>query len=752
MHSTESTSLISELKTQLPEIWHDAIETLANKTLQSDQPLRLILVGAFTVGKSSLLNMLFGEPLLQTALEETTALPTFIEYGQTRTLQLLGSDGSLSPLTEADFARVTTQAPAGAACAIATLPHDWLQGVSVIDLPGLGGLSATHREYTLAQIQQADAILYLIAPRGPDASDIATLNQIRQYGKRIKLVAARWDEAEEAVARGEKRPSLEHWAIQIETASGIKARLAPVSKSGLGREEVIDFIRRARDDIGAIRLRRFRAELRPLVENALGQNAEAQRVCEIQSEESGRALHAELMQRKQALTALKSSLYEREQQDRVRLDAASTADIQQQRTVLDTALRTLAGAVQAESEWDDFGNQGADRLRATLVDAADTLSGLSENYGRLQLPEAQVAAFNLRLPPAESVDAQDFLDLARFSQLQAELEARQSDCAAQVAALAQLPEVNLDEHQSVLRQLMQERQQIAAEPLPRIIQRVSDGGGATLGRMIGEICDIGLFFVNPAAVGLKVASLLGKGAKVAGIAVKTAKIAKTVTKTVKVAQAVQAGKTVVGVPPQAMDKLAALEVLSLGYWGERIGAALGGAPRDEEIVDPEAQAQQQQILAEMDARTRAVRAELARCEDIANEHQLTGWALEQNRKEQEALKADLAALNQRAEARHREFERAQIEERQRMLRQHVERALSHWLKTFDQQTDSMSALLRARVSGYWETHVDELVSERLADTESLVTQISAAPAEKEAALAVLRKESAGLRSTLETLA
>jgi hypothetical protein len=72
---------------------------------------------------------------------------------------------------------------------------------------------------------------------------------------------------------------LAQWASQIETATGLKARIAPVSKSGLGREELLDFIARARDERSAIRRRRFCAELRPLLENALGQKAEAQRAC-----------------------------------------------------------------------------------------------------------------------------------------------------------------------------------------------------------------------------------------------------------------------------------------------------------------------------------------------------------------------------------------------------------------------------------------------------------------------------------------
>jgi hypothetical protein len=72
---------------------------------------------------------------------------------------------------------------------------------------------------------------------------------------------------------------LAQWASQIETATGLKARIASVSKNGLRREELLDFIARTRDERSAIRRHRFCAELRPLLENALGQKAEAQRAC-----------------------------------------------------------------------------------------------------------------------------------------------------------------------------------------------------------------------------------------------------------------------------------------------------------------------------------------------------------------------------------------------------------------------------------------------------------------------------------------
>ena len=336
MHNPHT--FIDTLKDQLPLSWHAPLDALTEQILKADVPLRVILLGAFSVGKTSLINRLIGEPLLQTACEETTALPTFIEHGPTHIMQLIGSDGSVLPLDAEGLTRATTQAPEGAACATVALPLDWLRGITLIDLPGLGGLAARNQDYTKAQIQQADAVLYLIAPRGPDAPDMATLREIARYGKRVKLLVARWDEIEDAAARGEQRPDLERWSSQVETETGIRARLAPIDRDGLRHEEIHAFLARARDDLSVIRLRRLCAELRPRLENALGQNADTQRACAVQSEDDIRALRSELLQRRAALTELKSVHLAHAQEAREALVLKAQGIIQHGRLSLDGAL------------------------------------------------------------------------------------------------------------------------------------------------------------------------------------------------------------------------------------------------------------------------------------------------------------------------------------------------------------------------------------------------------------------------------
>lgn len=743
--STSKLITLTELQACLPADWHAMLNELAASTLQATTPLKLSLVGAFSVGKSSLLNMLMNDPVLQASLEETTALPTFIEYGAQRAMQLVGQDGLITPLNDEEFAAATTHAPEGAACAVLQQPLNWLQGVSIIDLPGTGSMSSANRDFTLTQIQQSDAVLYLLNPTGPAAKDIELLTRIRQNAKQVKILVTRWDVVEESIARGEKAPSLEAWSIDIEKQTGLKRRLSAVSKAGLGREEIIDFITRTRDDVTAIRQKRFQAEVRPILENALGQNTGLQRACEAQSEAEVAQLHAELLARRETLITLKTKLHEQAASDRTQAEHQANLLIAKERSALDTQLEQQTQAVHQETQWNNLMDKGTQVVRESLAKTAQALSQQSASYGQLDIPAVQVEALNLRIPSAESVSVEDFLDMGRITQLQATLKATEGEATTKAQALAKLPNVDVSQHENALSEVMQAHHAVANAELPTVPVPSSEsaGMGSTLGRILGEAADIGLLFVNPIAVGAKVASLIGKGAKVA----------KQVAEGVKVAQQIKKGENVINLPPPVMDKLQLLEMLSLGYWGEKVGGMLGGGALPlKTITDPAALAQQQQALAEIEGRHRALQAELNRAQDIADERELTGWALEQNNKEQAQLRTELIAQQHKAEQKKQDFERLAAAERAELLRRYTERAVEQWLRHFDQHTTGMVALLHGRVKNHWEHRVEALVQERMVEVATVMSQLSSAPAAKEAALAQLQNSAIALQATLKGLA
>lgn len=739
MSDVDSTTYLAGLLDSLPTHWQAPVEALANDTLHASTPLRLIVLGAFSVGKSSLLNMLLQEPILQSALEESTALPTFIEYGATREMSLIGADGSQLPIDSAQFSQFTTQAPEGAACAVLNMPQAWLHGVSVIDLPGLGSTSVAHREYTLAQLQIADAVLYLLNPTGPSSSDADTLRLIRQSGKRVKVLVARWDEVEKAVAHGERQPSLEQWAAQIEQTSGLSVRLAPCHRDGLGREEIQDFVQRAREDLNQIRLQRFQAELKPLLENALGVNAEQQRSCQVDNEADARQWHETLISRKEQLALFKATLYTEQQQDSRRLSQEATTQLKHTETTLNQHLTQLREALTSEAQWDTFGQQGTEAVHRATQQAAQMFSELSSNYGQLDLPAAQIAEFNLRLPEPETVSVDDFLDMGRLMQLQDSLASKEAESSTLETQLNNLHTADMSEHDAALLALQQQRQHTGAQALPMVTQTVGGGSGAMFGRLLGEAMDIGVMMITPATAAAKAASLLGKGSKIASTVGTTVKVIQT-------AQKVRGG--VMPAPLPVLDKLGHLEKLSFGYWGEQL---FGGGAREIQTVDPQAIAERDAHLAAIDQQIHQLRSALARNEDIANERQLKGWALEQSQKERARLQQDIEQLRVTAAQKHQDAEQYLSENRQRQLQHHAERAVSLWLRAFEQNTSGMLELLRARIKTYWEERVDGLLNDRLHDIEQLHTQSQASAETRKATLLQLRSEAQLLENALASL-
>jgi predicted GTPase len=109
--------------------------------------IRMPLIGAFSCGKSSLLNALLGERLLATAVTPETAVPAELRYGPERRFSGCLPDGRRLPLNEADLHenRLTPLLPAG--WVDVQLPSPALaarQQLVLVDLPGWDSGVAAH--------------------------------------------------------------------------------------------------------------------------------------------------------------------------------------------------------------------------------------------------------------------------------------------------------------------------------------------------------------------------------------------------------------------------------------------------------------------------------------------------------------------------------------------------------------------------------------------------------------------------------
>lgn len=743
---------LQALLQQLPDSLQAAAQAQLSQRVQQVDHLRVSLVGAFSVGKSSLLNMLLGEEWLHTAQEEATALPTVIEYASTPTLYLVQQDGQQQPLDRDGFTQVTTHAPEGAKYAALQLPQPWLQQLSIIDLPGLGSTSAQHYQYTLMQVQQSDAIVYLIAPRGPSASDLQMLTLIRQYGKAVCLVVGRWDEVEQAVARGEKIPNLIEWQQQIAQATGIDQPLITAHRTGLGREPIQQFLQQCQQQLSQIRLQRFVAEIQPELQNALQLNQQAQQTCEAQTEAQIQQRHEQLLQMKGELIEAKAQAYSNQQTEQQQLEQQATQQVQQQRDVLQAELQLFAAG-----DWTTFLQQGEQALASGLASLAQQLQQHSAQYGALQLPEQTIRQLNLRLPEPELVDSNDFLEHAQLEQLKQRLTQKITEAQQMSASDVDVAQLNqyIGRTEEVLQQLVQDRHAILSTPIPEIERVLEDRGGEEMGRRIGNVLDA-LMIVIPAKTITTVVGKVGSLAKAALTTQKAVTTAKTVASTTQaVATTTQAVANTAKAASTASSVIGpvanVLSMLSLAEWGAKIGSLFDSSPEVVYQQDPALKAQVYQQAQQVHQQIQQLRDDIAQKEQLMSQQQMTGFALQQSQREIQQLQQHAEQLQRELQQRQQQAAEAQQQQQRDTLERYRVRAIEQWLSQFDTQSRSMLHLLQQLAKQYWQHSIDQLFAARIAETEQLQGQLSALPEQKQTQLVQLQRDARAIEQVLQQL-
>lgn len=141
----------------------------------ADQKYRLVVLGEFGRGKSSLINALLGLPdLLPEGAAVTTSSVIVLQYSEERVITVTVLDGDDDRATErtyevkpediADY--VTEDANPGNVKNVLSveigLPAEELKdGLVIVDTPGLGSLNPGHAVATRAELLNADALLFV---------------------------------------------------------------------------------------------------------------------------------------------------------------------------------------------------------------------------------------------------------------------------------------------------------------------------------------------------------------------------------------------------------------------------------------------------------------------------------------------------------------------------------------------------------------------------------------------------------------
>jgi small GTP-binding protein len=140
----------------------DQMEQARDALFHADHPYLIVLMGAFNTGKSSIVNALLGEPVLDSGATPTTNRIAILRHGPALQRTAAGD-------TETIF-----------------YPHALLEKVSVVDTPGLDSVFKGHDATTRKFLHRADlVVLVMLATQAMSASNVEYLQSLRAYGKRI---------------------------------------------------------------------------------------------------------------------------------------------------------------------------------------------------------------------------------------------------------------------------------------------------------------------------------------------------------------------------------------------------------------------------------------------------------------------------------------------------------------------------------------------------------------------------------------
>lgn len=210
-----------------------AVRMSAAKDRVSRPETILVVVGEFKQGKSSLVNGLLGADLCPVADDIATATLMVIHQGERAATLWRQSEGQMAgePIAVEQLEEFATESAnpgnrADIALIEVRLPNPFLaRGITLVDTPGVGGLSPGYMGMTLAYLQSADALLFVTDASAPlSGAELEFLKLASERCSGITVVLSKIDlfPAWRRIAEVD---------AEILAAAGIRAKLLPLSSS-----------------------------------------------------------------------------------------------------------------------------------------------------------------------------------------------------------------------------------------------------------------------------------------------------------------------------------------------------------------------------------------------------------------------------------------------------------------------------------------------------------------------------------------
>jgi len=209
----------------------NAVNNLATQ-LESKE-LKLVVLGQFKRGKSTLINALIGQQLLPTAIIPLTSVATVLKYGKVLKTTVYFLDGTEKPTEVADISNYITEPKnphneKSVDKVEIQYPSAYLQkGILIIDTPGVGSVYKNNTETAYQIISEADAGIFVFSADPPiSESELAFLVEIKDFLSKIFFVQNKADQ----VSPSEQEESLSFTRRIIEDRVSSKGlKFIPIS-------------------------------------------------------------------------------------------------------------------------------------------------------------------------------------------------------------------------------------------------------------------------------------------------------------------------------------------------------------------------------------------------------------------------------------------------------------------------------------------------------------------------------------------
>ncbi len=219
----EERRLLGELRVVLVRLDASAEsqKALARSIAQLDELFLLVVVGEFNAGKSSVINVLLGERVLEEGVTPTTSRIGLLRHGSER-----------------------GRAPAGGGFEVITLPLPILSEITIVDTPGTNAVLRDHEALTREFVPRSDLVLFVTSADRPfTESERAFLEMIQSWGKKVVMAVNKIDILE---APGDVAAVVDFVKEKVLSLLGFKPQVFAVSarQARRAREEGNEALRR----------------------------------------------------------------------------------------------------------------------------------------------------------------------------------------------------------------------------------------------------------------------------------------------------------------------------------------------------------------------------------------------------------------------------------------------------------------------------------------------------------------------------